>query len=88
MANEEHLTRLKEGAEAWNQWREVNPEIKPDLTGANLSAITFRELDLAGVNFREVDLTRASLVGALSTCWGFYNMTYLPYEHISPNRPL
>ena len=42
MANEEHLARLKQGVEAWNQWRNGNYGIKPDLTeadlrGANLS---------------------------------------------------
>ncbi|MGA2411123.1 MAG: hypothetical protein ABSG46_12140 [Candidatus Binataceae bacterium] len=29
MANPEHLAKLKEGVEAWNQWREENPEILP-----------------------------------------------------------
>ena len=25
MANEEHLARLKQGVEAWNEWRSRNP---------------------------------------------------------------
>ena len=29
MANEEHLARLKQGVEAWNQWREANPGSVP-----------------------------------------------------------
>jgi hypothetical protein len=37
MANEEQLEILKQGVEAWNKWREDNPEIKIDLSGANLS---------------------------------------------------
>ena len=36
MANPEHLQILKQGVEAWNQWREQNKGIRPDLRGANL----------------------------------------------------
>lgn len=36
MANREHLKILKQGARKWNQWREENTEIVPDLTGAKL----------------------------------------------------
>ena len=32
MANEEHLARLKQGVEAWNQWRTAHSEIQPDLS--------------------------------------------------------
>lgn len=32
MANAEHLAILKEGVEVWNEWRELNPKIKPDLS--------------------------------------------------------
>ena len=31
MANKEHLKILKQGVEAWNKWREENPDVKPDL---------------------------------------------------------
>jgi hypothetical protein len=31
MANPEHLEILKQGVEAWNEWREKNPDIEPDL---------------------------------------------------------
>lgn len=37
MANPEHLEILKRGVEAWNQWREKNPDVKPDLSGAQLA---------------------------------------------------
>ncbi len=36
MANEEHLKILKQGVEAWNEWRVKNPQITPGLAGANL----------------------------------------------------
>jgi uncharacterized protein YjbI with pentapeptide repeats len=69
MANEEHLARLKQGVEAWNQWRETNRDIRPDLAGvhlhqADLSDANFREADLSGANLREADLSGANLSGA------------------------
>ena len=58
MANEKHLAKLKEGVEAWNQWRKENPKIKPDLSTANLSlAYLYR------ANFNGVDLSNANLSG-------------------------
>src|SRR5437667_7127645 len=37
MPNPEHLAILKQGVEVWNRWREDNPEVSPDLSGAELS---------------------------------------------------
>lgn len=34
MTDEKHLEILRSGVETWNQWREDNPVIKPDLIGA------------------------------------------------------
>ena len=48
MANKEHLARLNKGVEAWNQWREANRDIKPDLTGADLSGADLHEVNLGG----------------------------------------
>lgn len=59
MANEEHLARLKQGIEMWNQWRENNPEVKPDLRGVDLSGA-----DLSGANLWMADLWSADLWGA------------------------
>ncbi len=36
MANPEHLAKLKEGVQPWNQWREQNPNVEPDLSKADL----------------------------------------------------
>ena len=36
MANDEHIAQLKKGVGAWNEWREANPDIRPDLEKANL----------------------------------------------------
>ena len=56
MANQEHLTILKQGITTWNMWRKQHPEIQPDLTRANLS-----EADLLQANLSQVDLRDASL---------------------------
>lgn len=37
MANAEHVAKLKEDVGAWNRWREENPDVIPDLSGAFLS---------------------------------------------------
>lgn len=34
MANQEHLDIVKQGVEVWNQWREENPDVRPDLSDA------------------------------------------------------
>jgi hypothetical protein len=31
MANDEHVAMLKKGVDAWNAWREANPDIRPVL---------------------------------------------------------
>ncbi len=36
MANEEHLKILKQGGKVWNRWREENPDLRPDLSDADL----------------------------------------------------
>jgi len=59
MANEEHLAILKNGVQAWNQWREENPDVEPDLRDADL-----REIDLIRVNFRVAKLSGVKLISA------------------------
>lgn len=64
MANEEHLSVLLQGRQQWNEWRDANPEVKPDLRKADL-----HEVDLSGVNLShavltDADLHRACLKGA------------------------
>lgn len=61
MANPEHFAKLKEGVEAWNQWRTVNPDIAPDLREADLSGITLYEANLSKANLIEACLTDANL---------------------------
>lgn len=51
-----HLRVLQEGVIAWNTWREMNPDIIPDLSGADLS-----KMDLRGINFSSANLSGANL---------------------------
>jgi hypothetical protein len=56
MADEEQLKILKQGAQVWNRWREEHPDVRPALSGANLS-----RADLGGANLFGADLGRANL---------------------------
>ncbi len=53
MANLVHLEILKQGVEAWNNWRVENLEIKPDLSGADLSMAYINEADFHKANLRK-----------------------------------
>ncbi|MGA2903657.1 MAG: pentapeptide repeat-containing protein [Candidatus Korobacteraceae bacterium] len=64
MANPEHLAKLKEGVGPWNQWREQNPEIWPDLSEADLDKADLSEADLNKANLREANLREAELIRA------------------------
>jgi len=68
VANEEHLAILKQGVEAWNEWKKENPDVKPDLSKTDFSEANFNEIDLSGANLSganlsETALNDASLVG-------------------------
>ena len=52
------------GVEAWNQWRESNPSIKPDLSGADLSRADLSRADLRKANLFEANLHTANLTMA------------------------
>jgi hypothetical protein len=59
MANDEHVARLKKGVAPWNAWRDKNPDIRPDLSGADL-----RRAKVRGANFNWANLRGAKLHGA------------------------
>ncbi|MCL4552213.1 MAG: toll/interleukin-1 receptor domain-containing protein [Candidatus Marsarchaeota archaeon] len=70
MANSEHLAILKQGVIVWNQWRDKYPDIKPDLSEADLNGARFRGPQVGrtygrGVNFSNANLTGAKLSRAL-----------------------
>src|SRR3954466_4705977 len=58
MANKKHVARLKQGVEAWNQWRRMNPKIRPNLSRADLIRASLRGADLRRTNLGKADLTR------------------------------
>lgn len=69
MARKEHLDLLMQGVATWNQWREENLEIQPDLsladlTHAELIRANLINANLRGAKLRGADLSRARLRGA------------------------
>jgi hypothetical protein len=79
MANREHFALIKRGVDVWNDWRDKNFDIRPDLSGADLSGeklvyasfvkadlsnSNLSGADLVGTNFRFADLQNANLTGA------------------------
>ena len=64
MANQQHLVILNQGKATWNKWRKQHPEIRPDLSGANLSEADLSGADLGGANLNNAHLTGADLSGA------------------------
>jgi len=63
MADESHLSVLKQGVEAWNQWREQNPGVEPDLGEADLSGASLRLANLVHTNVSGADLTGCHIYG-------------------------
>jgi uncharacterized protein YjbI with pentapeptide repeats len=64
MANPEHLAKLKQGVEAWNEWRKRNPEVAVDLSGANLREANLGQANLRKANLSGAGLTMANLSGS------------------------
>ena len=59
MANAEHLAILQSGVQTWNDWRERNQSVQPDLIEADL-----KDADLSDTDLREALLSGADLSGA------------------------
>ena len=65
MANEEHLAVFDKGLKAWNRWRkQLHPDIKPDLSGLDLSKADLSGFDLRDTNFIDGNLAEAVFVDA------------------------
>jgi uncharacterized protein YjbI with pentapeptide repeats len=65
MAKNNHVELIKKGATAWNEWRDKNPEIVPDLCAtdlgdARLSRANLSKADLPGTASRELNLVNRS----------------------------
>jgi hypothetical protein len=48
MANDDHIALLKKGMDAWNAWRQENPNIQLDLNGAPLIGANLGGKDFGG----------------------------------------
>ena len=64
MANPEHLKILQQGVEAWNAWRDQNPNVIPDLSEVQSWSISLQGADLSGSNLNSIDLRQSNLSGA------------------------
>jgi Pentapeptide repeats (8 copies) len=69
MADDEHVAIPKQGVDAWNAWRADNPDIRPNLSEANLGGADLARANLGGAYFdgadlSDADLGRANLSGA------------------------
>jgi hypothetical protein len=64
MANPKHLNMLKQGVDAWNQWRHTHLDIQPNLFEASLRGSQFQGIDLSGADLRGATLREAELSGS------------------------
>jgi uncharacterized protein YjbI with pentapeptide repeats len=69
MSNKDHVDQSKQGVEVWNEWRQENPDVIPDLSytdlrGLKLCGVNLSDANLHGANLFRVDLSNADLRGA------------------------
>jgi hypothetical protein len=69
MADAEQVDLIRQGPEAWNEWRRTHPGRQIDLSGARLDEVKLEEIDLSGakldgIRLRWGYLRRANLRGA------------------------
>jgi len=65
MGNVHHLQRLGQGVGNWNAWRKQEPEVRPDLTSANLRGADLSGMDLSGSVLSLANLRKACMAGAV-----------------------
>jgi uncharacterized protein YjbI with pentapeptide repeats len=61
MAKEDHLSVLLQGREPWNEWRDANPQVKPDLRRADLHEAELSQMNLSRAVLIDADLHHACL---------------------------
>lgn len=79
-----HLDILRQGVEAWNEWRERNPSAIPSLSEANLEEAKLTEANLTKTKLTETKLSGAYLTGA--TFSGTYHLTQNQIERTHGNE--
>jgi hypothetical protein len=87
MANPEHVEILKKSVVVWNDWREKNRKIDPDLSGEHLVGISLIHANLVNANLRNTnfhfahldhaDFTNADLSGAYLTATTLTNAFFI-----------
>jgi uncharacterized protein YjbI with pentapeptide repeats len=60
VANDEHLSLLRQGVAEWNSWREHDPDNTPNLEKANIGGAKLSGANLAGANLERADLRGAN----------------------------
>ncbi|WP_036478425.1 pentapeptide repeat-containing protein [Myxosarcina sp. GI1] len=58
--NKKHLQILKRGVKVWNQWRDKNKHVTPELAGADLTHYTLDEVNLDRADLRGAKLSHFS----------------------------
>ncbi len=68
MSNPEHLSQLMYGIDSWNRWRAQNHDVRPDLSGEDITHrfhangwINENRADLLGINFFHAILSNADV---------------------------
>ena len=64
MANNKHLLMLQQDVDKWDDWRQRNPAIRPNLSRANLCGANLTGANLSYANLTEAALIDANLTGA------------------------
>jgi uncharacterized protein YjbI with pentapeptide repeats len=64
MADESLVSLLKQGVEAWNEWRSKHESARPNLSKSDLRGVVLDWTDLHEVNFSGANLSGAYLSGA------------------------
>ncbi|HUN44366.1 MAG TPA: pentapeptide repeat-containing protein [Acetobacteraceae bacterium] len=64
MSDPDHVALIRSGVVNWNQWRQENPCVSPDLSGAELKGSDLNEADLHGADLSKAELQWSSLMSA------------------------
>jgi uncharacterized protein YjbI with pentapeptide repeats len=64
MAVKEAIGVLERGVDAWNAWREQDPDRRADFSGADLSGVNLVRANLRNANLSGANLTGANLIEA------------------------
>jgi uncharacterized protein YjbI with pentapeptide repeats len=65
MANSDHVKILEEGVVRWNQWRFLERDCDPDLSGADFHGLDLRGVILGRVNAQGANFSKTNLEGAI-----------------------